>query len=128
MIVYKVVDKYTTKLGIQYTSARYGIGSEVTYKMNQWNEPVLKGTAIFTFKDINQARDFKTNKEAILECEIRSVMKYTLSYKFNYHEFIKLKRQKKKYTHLCIRVDRIPYSLPYGTILVSAIKPLREIQ
>lgn len=125
---YKVVDK---RNGGRYSACRSDNFPEeyrVAYKLNEWVGPNIKGTRLFCFKNLEDAKRFKNTifspkSWTIYECDVKNPakVKYVASPKFikNFWKFKKLKRS---------ILDFVSISCPDNTYSCSSIKLLRKVK
>lgn len=117
-----------------YSAVAFYIG--IQYILDQWVEPSIPGTNLMVFDSIDHAKMCKKKysfwkNHVIFECEVKNPSKKglflsTVHQIYNLEKIAKLRKNKKKYTHLC-KMNRDD-SLPEGTIFCKAVKILKEVQ
>ena len=119
-VYYKVVSTYHN-LSILCWKYR------IHYIVGQWVYPNLRGTKIFVFDNLEEAKKFAGN---IYECE---VINPTPGHKYNLfaygcginydriEQMLKLKLAKKKFTHLKMGF------IPKGTVMCDAVKLIKQV-
>jgi hypothetical protein len=117
-----------------YSAVAFSIG--IQYILDKWVEPKIQGTNLMVFDSIENAKKCKKKyhfwkNHVIFECEVKNPSKKglflpTVNQIYGLEKIAKLRRNKKKYTHLC-KMNRGD-SLPEGTIFCKAVKILREVE
>lgn len=104
--------------------------ASISYKLNKWTLPIIKGSKIFVFKKLSDARSFANKYEKIFKCQVQNpeIIKEALhSDSFtNNRDIPKLitfwKRFSKK------QDCKTRFIIPSGTFVVDAVKLLKEVK
>jgi len=103
--------------------------ASITYKLNKWTLPTIKGSKIFVFEKLSDARSFANEYDKIFKCQVRNpkpIEKALNSDAFtNNRDIPKLitfwKRFSKK------QDCQTRFVIPFGTSVVDAVKLLKEV-
>ena len=132
-IYYKVVCEDLTSACVPRWYEESGVIDKfcVQYIKNEWVYPKINGSKLMVFNHLDYAKKFARDrgwKVKIFECEIKNPSKKapfirnTNGIELFIEKCIELKKNKKKYSHLC-QLE----SIPPGTIFCNAVKLTKEI-
>ena len=100
----------------------------VQYKVGEFVKPKIPHTKLMIFETYRQAQNFSSSYNRIFKVEAKNVKRvgifldiWSTSFNKDISKMLKLKKQKKKYTHLM-------YQTIKGTLFASEIKLIREIE
>lgn len=99
--VYKVVKNYSNRLYSYVKFTKHPIPCEVEYSTEFWSYPVFRGSKLFVFRDLNEARsmirnsDFKAELWVVEACDLEKApnSRFATIDEENYEDYWKNKEE-----------------------------------